>query len=146
MEISGSSMVKNPPAMLELQVWSLGQEDPLQKERATHSSILPREYRGQRRLTGYSPWGCMSQTWLGDQITTMCDLCLSVCMWSLLLVSSFSFIPALIFMIPFLLLTLGVFCRCCCLFLIALCVKLGCLFQDFLVSWGRVVLLQILLS
>ena len=32
-------MVKNPPAMKETQVQSLGQEDPLEKEMATHSSI-----------------------------------------------------------------------------------------------------------
>ena len=35
------SVVKNPPAMQETQVWSLGQEDPLEEEEmATHSSIL----------------------------------------------------------------------------------------------------------
>ena len=33
-------MVKNPPAMQETQVQSLGQEDPLEKGMATHSSIL----------------------------------------------------------------------------------------------------------
>ena len=33
-------MVKNPPAMQETWVLSLGQEDPLEKEMATHSSIL----------------------------------------------------------------------------------------------------------
>ena len=33
-------MVKNLPAMQETRVWSLGQEDPLEKEMATHSSIL----------------------------------------------------------------------------------------------------------
>ena len=33
-------MVKNLPAMLETQVQSLGQEDPLEKGMATHSSIL----------------------------------------------------------------------------------------------------------
>ena len=33
-------MVKNPPAMQETWVRSLGQEDPLEKEMATHSSIL----------------------------------------------------------------------------------------------------------
>ena len=36
-------MVKNPPAMQEMQetqFQSLGQEDPLQKEMATHFSIL----------------------------------------------------------------------------------------------------------
>ena len=32
--------VKNPPARQETQVWSLGQGDPLEKEMATHSSIL----------------------------------------------------------------------------------------------------------
>ena len=35
--------VKNPPAVLETQqtqVQSLGQEDPLEEEMATHSSIL----------------------------------------------------------------------------------------------------------
>ena len=38
--LPGSSDSKNPPAMKETQVWSLGQEDPLEKEMATHSSIL----------------------------------------------------------------------------------------------------------
>ena len=33
-------MVKNPPANQEMQVPSLGQEGPLEKETATHSSIL----------------------------------------------------------------------------------------------------------
>ena len=33
-------MVKRPPAMRETLVPSLGQEDPLEKEMATHSSIL----------------------------------------------------------------------------------------------------------
>ena len=32
--------VKNPPAMWETWVQSLGREDPLEKEMATHSSIL----------------------------------------------------------------------------------------------------------
>ena len=34
------SAVKNQPAMQETQVRSLGREDPLEKEMATHSSIL----------------------------------------------------------------------------------------------------------
>ena len=33
-------MVKNPPAIQETQVQSLGWEDPPEKEMATHSSIL----------------------------------------------------------------------------------------------------------
>ena len=36
----GSSAVKNPPAKHETQVRSLGQKDCLEKEMATHSSIL----------------------------------------------------------------------------------------------------------
>ena len=40
--------------MQELQVRSLGQEDPLEKEMATHSSILA----WQIPWTDYSPWGC----------------------------------------------------------------------------------------
>ena len=35
-----AQMGKNPPAMQETQVRSLGWEDPLEKEMATHSSIL----------------------------------------------------------------------------------------------------------
>ena len=33
-------MVKNPPEMWETRVQSLGQEDPMEEEMATHSSIL----------------------------------------------------------------------------------------------------------
>ena len=36
------SAVKNLPAVEGTWVWSLGQEDPLEKEMATHSSILGR--------------------------------------------------------------------------------------------------------
>ena len=32
--------VKNLPTMQEIWVWSLGQEDPMKKEMATHSIIL----------------------------------------------------------------------------------------------------------
>ena len=37
---SVAHIVKNLPAMQEIQVRSLGQEDPLEKGMATHSSIL----------------------------------------------------------------------------------------------------------
>ena len=36
-------MVKNPPAIQETRVQSLGQEDPLKKEMATSSSILAKK-------------------------------------------------------------------------------------------------------
>ena len=38
-----AQVVKNPPATQETQVQSLDQEDPLEKETATHSRILARE-------------------------------------------------------------------------------------------------------
>ena len=50
-------MVKNLPAMQETGVPSLGQEDPLEKEMATHSSILAGRIHGQKSLANYSPWG-----------------------------------------------------------------------------------------
>ena len=37
---SSAQLVKNLPAMQETQVQFLGQEDPLEKEMAAHSSIL----------------------------------------------------------------------------------------------------------
>ena len=36
----GGSVVKSLTAMQKTQVWSLSQEDPLEKEMATHSCIL----------------------------------------------------------------------------------------------------------
>ena len=41
----------------EMQVQTLGCEDPLEEEMATHSVLLPGESQGQRSLTGYSLWG-----------------------------------------------------------------------------------------
>ena len=40
----GDSVVKNPPAMQEMCILFLGQEDPLEKEMTTHSSILAWEF------------------------------------------------------------------------------------------------------
>ena len=50
-------MVKNPPAMRETWVPSLGWEDPLEEGMATHSSVLAGESRGQRSLAECSSWG-----------------------------------------------------------------------------------------
>ena len=52
-----TQMVKRLPAMHKTQVQSLGREDRLEKEMATHSSILAGKFREQRNLVGYSPWG-----------------------------------------------------------------------------------------
>ena len=51
-----SLAVKHLPAMRETWVQSLGQEDPLGKGMATHSSILAWRIPWQRSLSGYSPW------------------------------------------------------------------------------------------
>ena len=45
------------PAMQETWLVSLGREGPLEKEMATHSSILAWRIPWRRSLVGYSPWG-----------------------------------------------------------------------------------------
>ena len=40
MGFPGGSVIKNLPAMQEMQVGSLGRDDPLERGMATHSSIL----------------------------------------------------------------------------------------------------------
>ena len=53
--------VKNPPAMQdtqEMHVQSLDQEDPLEEEMATHSSILAWEIPWTEEPGGYSTQGC----------------------------------------------------------------------------------------
>ena len=62
-----AQMVKNPPAMRETQVPSLGWEDPLEKEMAAHSSILAwktpwTEEPGRLQSMGF--W--KNWTWLSD--------------------------------------------------------------------------------
>ena len=51
-------MVKNLAAMQESWVSSLCQEDPLEKEMATHFSILAWKIPWIDSLVGYSPWDC----------------------------------------------------------------------------------------
>ena len=53
----GGSVMKSPPAKQETWVWSLGQEDPLEKEIATHCSILVCKSHGKGSLAGYYLWG-----------------------------------------------------------------------------------------
>ena len=57
---AGGSVVKNLPAMQEtqeVQVRSLGWEDSLEKEMATHPVCLPGVSHCQRSLAGYSLLG-----------------------------------------------------------------------------------------
>ena len=54
-------MVKNALAMQqpqETRVPSLGQEDPLEEEMTTRSSVLAWEIPWTGSLAGYSPWSC----------------------------------------------------------------------------------------
>ena len=51
-------MVKNVPTMQETQVQSLSWEDPREKGTAPTLVFLPGKSYGQRRLVGYSLWGC----------------------------------------------------------------------------------------
>ena len=48
-------MVKILPAMQEIRVQSMTQEDPLEKEMSTIPVFLLGEFHGQRNLVGYSP-------------------------------------------------------------------------------------------
>ena len=52
-----AQLVKNTPAIWETWVPSLGWEDPLEKGKATHSSILTWRIHGQRSLASYNAWG-----------------------------------------------------------------------------------------
>ena len=49
--------LKNLPAMRETQVQSLGWEDLVEKEMATHSSTIAWKMPWTEELVGYSPWG-----------------------------------------------------------------------------------------
>ena len=53
-------LLKSLPAMQETQIRFLGWEDPLEKELATHSSILA--WKILWNLASYSLWGRKSQT------------------------------------------------------------------------------------
>ena len=59
MGLPGGSVVKNPPAVQEMQILSLGQEDPLEKEMATDSNILAWEIPWTEEPGSYSPWDHM---------------------------------------------------------------------------------------
>ena len=53
----GDSVIKNPPAKQEMWVWSLGGEEPLEKDMATHSSILAWEIPGAEEPGGLQSMG-----------------------------------------------------------------------------------------
>ena len=60
-------LVKNLPAMQETQIWSLGWEDALEKELATHSSMLAWEILWTEEPGRLKSMGLQkSQTWFSD--------------------------------------------------------------------------------
>ena len=59
-------MVKNPPAVRETQVPSLGWEDPLKKGMATHSSILAWRIPWTEESGGLQSTGSQRLTRLSD--------------------------------------------------------------------------------
>ena len=62
-------MVK--PAIWETWVWSLGQEDPLEKEKATHSSTLTWKIPWMEEPGGLQFMELQSRTWLSDFTFTL---------------------------------------------------------------------------
>ena len=54
----GGSVAKNPPAMQETKVQSMGWEDHLRRKWQPSPVFSPGKPHGQRSLLGYSPWGC----------------------------------------------------------------------------------------
>ena len=76
----------------ETQVWSLGWEDPLEEEMATHSSILARRILWTEDLVGHSSWGHRELN-LTEQLSrsshsnklqmkTVWEMFLGVCLWN----------------------------------------------------------------
>ena len=65
--------VKNLPVMQETQVWSLGWEDPLEKEMATHSSILAWRIPGTEESGGLQSMGLqrVGHNWATNSFTFM---------------------------------------------------------------------------
>ena len=87
-------MVKNLPAIQETRVWSLDQEDPVEKGMATHSSILAWRISWTESLAGYSsPWGSqrVGHNWAINTLTftfvfTLFNLCIPTVCWVVVIV------------------------------------------------------------
>ena len=68
-------MVKNLPEMQETQVQSLDQEDPLEKEMATQSSICALEKPMDRKAWQSSPWVTRVRHGLATKIPSLWNQC-----------------------------------------------------------------------
>jgi len=83
-----AQMAKDPPAVWETWVWSLGWEDPLEKGTVTHSSILPCRVPWTGSLAGYSLWGHIESDTTGRLLLSYLFSRLSVTYLSSLRLSS----------------------------------------------------------
>ena len=67
------SVVKNPPGMQETRVQYLGQEDALEEEMATHSSIFARNISWMKETGGLQSTGSQKgRTWLITKLVRAC--------------------------------------------------------------------------
>ena len=66
----GGSDSKESPAMQEMQVWSWGQEDPLQEEMETHYSILVWTIPWTEEPSGIQSMGSQSRTCMTEWLST----------------------------------------------------------------------------
>ena len=76
-----AQMVKNPPAMQETQVWTLGLEDPLEKGMATHSSIPAWRIPWTEEPDGLQSMGLQKvrHDWVTQHTYTNACVCVCVC-------------------------------------------------------------------
>ena len=107
-----SSEVKNPPLMMQMQemcIWSLGREDPLEEEMATHYSVLVLDMTEHTSLWFYLPeswivFGNIAPLWeISEGIQNIiknCDiqcnklgifliLCIYYCIWNFEIIATF---------------------------------------------------------
>jgi len=102
-----AQMVKNPPAMQETQVRSLGQEDPLEKEMATDSSILAWRIPRTEESVWLQSTGCKELTTTEWLTLTLSFFLLSICHCLIFLNVNFHFFccnsssPLLLLTLPF---------------------------------------------
>ena len=87
---SGGSYGKESTCNSGDQCFAMGQEDPLEKGRATHSNILAWKILWTEDLVGYSPWVTNNWTWLSDSHLQECFLTFLISKFKILSQSKFT--------------------------------------------------------
>ena len=107
-------MVKNLPAIQEMQIRSLGQEDPLEKGTATHSSILAWRIPSWRAKV----YGVAKSQDITERLT-LSDLEQGSSYFQINGSSTLLLYLSLVLqLLVFILIKRGYFCNCCCLSLV----------------------------